>query len=408
MADAFEAYNRLRDRASGLQDPPGDTRPLTITRASLRPGSTIPPRRWLYGTMLVRGYISVVIAPGGVGKTSWATAVGASVAQGRGLLGEHVHSQANVLMCNLEDPEDEFDRRLAACMIHHRLDEEDLAGRLFTLNGRFRRLVLAALDQDGTTIAYPDKDALIAQIDAEKIGLVVVDPFINSHELEENSNPQINAAARAWAEIADSTGCAVLLIHHTRKGATAGDMDGGRGASALMGAARTALTLTAMTTEEAAGFDIPECDRRRHVRLDDAKANLAPPADKARWLRLASVNLGNEDQDYPFGDNVQAIEVWAPPSVWKMSDAECNATLDVIAAGPGSGVRYTSIRGGRGPQNRWAGRVLMRNYGLNETQANKMLVTWLNTGLLEESSYMDPEQRKMRQGLIVNDDRRPG
>jgi len=398
----------MRPTAPGLHVAVDNSKPLTVRLASLRQGPAIPPRQWLYGTALVRRYITTLVAPGGVGKTAWATAVCCSVASGRNLIGDYVHAQANVLCASLEDPEDEFDRRVAAFMQRHRLDEEDLSGRVFTINGRDRRLVIAALDADGLTVCYPDKDALMQAIREHNIGLVIVDPFVNSHELEENSNPHVNAAARAWAEIAEATGCAVLLIHHTRKGALAGDMDSSRGAGALVAASRAGFTLTAMTPEEAKEYGISEADRRRHVRLDDGKANLAPPSDKARWFRLSSQKLGNGTNDYPNGDQVQAIEAWEPPSVWKdLTDADCNGVLDTIAEGLPNGQRYTARRTGASA-SRWAGRVLVDAFDLTEEQAAKMLGTWVRNGVLVEVEDYDQTQRKTRKGLAVVDAKRPG
>lgn len=404
-ASVFDLWNR---QAAGIRVSAPEDKPLEVRRASLRLGHQIPPRAWLYGTALVRRYITVMVAPGGVGKTAWSVAVGLSLAHGRGLIGDWVHQQANTLMCCLEDPEDEFDRRIAAGMIRHRLAPEDLDGAVYHINGRDRRLVLAALDADGLSVTYPDKDALLEQIRALEIGCVIVDPFVNSHELEENSNPHINAAARAWAEIAEAGNCAVLLIHHTRKGAAAGDIDAARGASALIGAARAGFTLTAMTSEEAAEFGIPEAERRRHVRLDDAKANLAPPSEKARWFRLDSVQLGNANDFYPKGDSVQAVSAWEPPSIWQdLTPAAINVALDAIAAGIGGGRRFTASRAGKGGGERWAGRVLTRDHGLNDDQAAKVIATWVRSGLLVEDTYVDPQTRKAVSCVRVDNTRRP-
>jgi RecA-family ATPase len=112
-----------------------------------------------------------------------------------------------------------------------------------------------------------------------KVGLIVVDPFVSSHELDENNNPQMNVAARAWAEVAAFTESAVLLVHHTLKTDVSGqaaDIEASRGAKALSDAARIGLTLTTMDADEAAGFGISSDERRRYVRLDDGKANLWP------------------------------------------------------------------------------------------------------------------------------------
>ena len=407
----FDAWDQRRSTtAPGLRVVSGgEGERFPAKAASLRPGHLIPPREWLYGTQLVRRYISVMVAPGGVGKTTLSLGMALSLAHGRGLLGEWVHQRVNALCCFLEDPEDEFDRRVAAGMIHHRLDDAELRGRVHLFNGRERRLTIAALDVDGVTVTYPDKEAVIAYIQENEIGAVFVDPFVNSHELDENSNPHINAAARAWAEIANTTGCAVMLVHHTRKGAVAGDMESGRGAAALRDAARVGLTLTAMSPEEAAESGIEEERRRLHVRLDDGKGNMAPAAGDAVWYRLVSVALGNGTPQYPKGDFVQAIERWQKPSAFKdLSAADLNEALDAIAAGPGQGQRYSLSNAGRGGGTRWAGRVLMERHGRNADQAKAMLDTWERNGLLVPDTYRDPVTRKEGTGCVrVVDAKRP-
>lgn len=414
-AEPLAAFAAFRARLTGqplpgTTAPANDRKPLAIKPASLRAGHEIPPREWVYGVELIRRYVSLIVAPGGVGKTAYSIASAIAIASGKPILKDHVHDPCNVLLCGLEDPMDETDRRIAAVMQSHKVSRDDLADRLFVVNGRERRLIIAALDADGISIAYPDKEALIAEIRENNIGVVKVDPWVNSHELEENSNPHINAAARAWAEIGDETGCAIELVHHTKKGAVAGDAEGARGASALIGAARVALTVTAMTEEEAGKLGIPTTERRRYIRVDDAKANLAPPAGKARWFQLVSVALGNGalDRRYPNGDNVQAIHPWEPPNVWEeVSVADLNAALDEIADGLPDGRRYAPSRRGRS-NTRWCGNVLVRRLGITDDQAAAMLATWFKGGVLEESAYPDPITRKDAAGVSVNDARRPG
>jgi hypothetical protein len=408
--DMLSTYLRMRSGVAlqtGVHTQAED-KPLVIKPASLRLGHEIAPREWIYGYQLVRRYITLLVAPGGVGKTSYSIVVSLSVALGRGLVGDWVHTQANTLCCGLEDPEDEFDRRVAAAMKHYGVRREELEDRLFVISGRDRRLVIAALDADGISIAYPDKDTLVRLIKELKIGFLTVDPFVNSHDLEENSNPHVNAAARAWAEIANETGCAIMLVHHTRKGATAGDADASRGASALVGAARAAFTLTAMTEEEAKSFEIREDARKLYVRLDDAKSNLAPPSGKARWFFLNSVNLGNATPAYPKGDNVQVITAWEPTTVWKELTVEnCNDALDEIQKGPGEGRRYSPSN--RGAKNtRWAGNVLIEKFGVTREQAKTAIDTWIKNGVLVVGEYDDPETRKEATGVTVNNAKRPG
>ena len=221
----------------------------------------------------------------------------------------------------------------------------------------------------------------------------------------------MNAAARAWAEVASEAACAVVLLHHARKG-TAGqarDIESSRGGNALADASRVGLTLAAMTPDEANQCDVALDERWRHIRLDDGKQSMAARADKARWLRLVGVALGNSTTTYPNGDSVQAIETWAPPTAFgDLSVRDINAVLDLIEQGSGDGRRYTSSKAGRGGAPRWAGHLLVEHLGRNDAQAKAMLKTWLETGLLVERDYHDPDQRKDMPGLFVDAARRPG
>ena len=383
--------------------------PLAADPATLPAPATIAPREWLYGSRLIRRFVSVLAAPGGVGKSALALGQALALATGRAFLGERVHHSAPAWVFNLEDPLEEMQRRLAALMMLHAIPNEAVSGRLFLNTGRLRRLVMAELDGDGG-IALPDRAPLIAAARAAGVGLIVVDPFVKSHRLDENSNVHMDAAATAWAEVADQAGCAVLLVHHVRKG-TADGVDATRGAKALTDAARSASLLAAMTVEEAAALGVPERERWRHVRLDDAKANLAPRGETARWYRLESVSLGNGTVLYPLGDAVGAIAPWTPPSPFRdLSAADCNRALDAIGQGQ-DGHALTRHRTGRANPKagggRWAGAVLEQLFGFAPDEAARVLAVWLKSGLLIEEEYRHPDQRKARLGLKVVDAKRP-
>ncbi len=378
--------------------------PLVAVPAALPEPGAIPPRAWLYGTFLVRGFVSLLVAPGGVGKSSLALAQALALAIGQPLLGEHVHHSVPVWVLNLEDPLEELNRRLAALMLRHAIPRAAVAGRLFLHSGRTRPLRLAEDGPDG--IAFPDRDELIAAARAVGVGALVVDPFVKTHRLDENANDAMDAAATAWAEVAEATGAAVLLVHHVRKGA-ATDVEAARGAKALTDAARAAHLLSPMSAEDAAELGIEPAERWRHVRLDDAKANLAPRAGRAAWYRLDTVRLGNASADYPNGDSVAAIIRFQPESVWKrLSPAQCHAVLDRLETGPEPGALYAAHRRGLGAA-RWAGRVVMELTGLGEAEAAQVIGTWLKNGLLIEVDYRDAAQRKLRQGVRVVAAKRP-
>lgn len=383
----------------------GAEKALVLRPAKLPDPAKIPPRQWLYGTQLLRGFVTVLVAPGGTGKSAYAMAVAVALAAGEPLLNEHIFARVNCAVLNLEDPMDELDRRLAALTIRHKVDETDLADRLFLHSGEDRAVTMAAMGDDGFQVVHPDEEALVAEIKAHDIGVIIVDPFAESHTLEENSNPHMVAAAAAWRRVARATDCAVMLVHHVRKGAVT-DIDSARGAKGLTDSARVGLLLSPMTEDEGEMIGIPAEERWQYVRLDNAKANMAPRASKAKWFRLDQVELHNGTDAYPNGDRVAAVVGWEPPnSLSAQPVSTLNAALDRIAEGPSPGVLYGKTR--RGGSDRWAGTVLFEMCEFNDKQAANVIATWLKTGLLYEETFRDPRNRKETSGLRVNDSKRP-
>jgi hypothetical protein len=213
-------------------------------------------------------------------------------------------------------------------------------------------------------------------------------------------------AAAVWRRIARATNCAVLLVHHVRKGDAAG-IDAARGAKALTDSARVGLLMTVMTPAEAEQFGIAEDDRLGYVRLDDAKRNMAPAA-KARWFELRSVRLGNTfDPTYPNGDSVGAIAAWQPPdsAIATAPTSELNTVLDAIKSGPEPGVLYTRSR--RGDSTRWCGQLLCDAFQVTTKEAAEMTAKWFKTGLLFEVEYFHPRWRRKTSGVAVRDHDRP-
>jgi hypothetical protein len=397
-------------RSSGLLRPsllPPSQTPLVMKPASLRLGPEIPPRPWIYGHRLVRGFVSTLVAPGGVGKTALALGIGMAVATGRPLLGEHVWVRGAVWVLNLEDAIDEVDRRIAAAMQQHGLTPSDLDGWLFTHSGRDREVVLIGHDESGTRIVYPDLAALLDTAQGQNLALIIVDPFVRSHRLDENSNVEIDQAVAAWSTVADRLGCAVLLLHHARKGPGVGDIEASRGAKALTDGARVGMVLVAMTEDEAKALGVEADDREALVRLVSAKANLAPRSQDTAWLKLESVALRNSNTVYTRGDDVQAVVTWSPPGVFDGFDLpRVHAVLDAIIAGHEPGVLFSKSR--QGGSERWVGQVLMTVGGRGEAQAKEIIKQWLASGLLVETSFLHPRTRHSTPGVTVDNAKRPG
>lgn len=314
----------LRDRAPDWMDeeeaarwqelhkPDGDE-PVTIRATPFvwRAEADLPPRKWLYGKHLLRKFLSVDVAAGGVGKSSLKIGEALAMASGRDIYGQTLHEgPLRVWLYNLEDPAEETERRLHATAKRFNITPDELDGRLYVDSGRDQRCVIAEETPNGARIAKPVVEALIDEILAREIDVLSVDPFVSSHTVSENDNMAIDLVAKEWARIADICNCSINLVHHVRKqnGAEA-NADSARGASALVGAARSVMVFNRMIKEEGDKLGIAENELRFYFRVDNDKANLAPPGATA-WYRMNNVDLDN-------GDAVGVACPWQPRDLFE-------------------------------------------------------------------------------------------
>jgi len=345
----------------------------------------IPPRPWLYGRHLLRRQVSVTVAPGGVGKSSNSIVEALAMATGRPLLGEWVHGPLRTWIYNLEDPPDELQRRVTAAMIHHQIGPDALGGRLFVDSGRDRPLCAAVQLRAGTVINVPELDALCAVIQERQIDVLIVDPFVSSHQVNENDNGAIDMVAKQyWAVLAQRCNCAVELVHHTRKlGGEEGTSESARGASALLGAARSGRVLNKMSVEDRERAGIGGADTAVYFALVRDKANMAPPG-KREWRRVLSVDLGN-------GDSVGVVERWEwPDDFANLSGADLFKVQQAIDAAP-EPLRFSD------QSSPWVGEVVAVTLGLDSQSDRKrikrMITTWLKSGALVKRVIQDDARR---------------
>jgi hypothetical protein len=278
-------------------------------------------------------------------------------------------------------------------------------------------IIIAKADsRSKTVIAQPMMERLIKTVTEHGFDVLIVDPFAETFEGDENSNSELKWAAVLWRTIARKTGACVMLVHHTRKfGAEAGNMDSARGGSALVGVARIVSTLFAMTKEEAVIYDVEEEERYRYLRFDDAKANQALVTFAAKWFTKKSVTLPNGDDSEP-PDEVGVLVPWTPEGIFsRITNEVANKILDAIATGEigkdgkPTGNLFCKTKRGEG-NKRWAGHVIKALVACNkESEPQKVIDTWLKSGLLIEVDAIIPASKgKERKCQRVVDAHRPG
>lgn len=150
------------------------------------------PRGWLLGNVFCRGFMSSLLADGGVGKTAIRYAQLVSLAIGRSLTGEYVFQRSRVLIVSLEDNKAELQRRILAVLLHHNIDRSELKGWLFLSTPGAAAGKLMSSDKGGRIVRGQLANHLEDVIEKRKIDLVYLDPFVKSHSVEENSNSAID------------------------------------------------------------------------------------------------------------------------------------------------------------------------------------------------------------------------
>lgn len=382
--------------------------PLPILKLTIPSVVEIRPRPWLYGYWSMRGAVTLIAAPGGTGKTALMTSVILACATGKSLLDELPLRPLNVVFLGLEESTEEMHRRFAAAMIHHKINQDEFDGRIFFLDGRQYGFCAANLDDNGNVMQAPDMDALRAIMLDLRIDILCADPLALLHTAPENDNSAMAQVMQYFNRLAQECDCGVILVHHTRKGAIAGDPDGIRGAGALVNHARIAIGLSPMNQDEAKDFNVSKDEQRSLVRIDDLKRNYSPRSAEARWIRLESVRLGNETDDYPQGDYVQVPTIWLPPEPSSLSTETSNEILDDLARGIGPDRYQISKRAVN-----WAGKVIidvMNRKGIptSDNYAKTRLADWIRNKVIEERIFTDSKRRKEVLGIFVNETNRPG
>jgi hypothetical protein len=281
-----------------------------------RDPASIPPRKWLYGRHLIRKFLSLDIAPGGLGKSSVKIGEALALATGRSLLGKEVFEGPHrVWLYNLEDPAEETERRIHAAVQWFGIEPGDFIDRLFVDSGRDQPICIAEETHDGARIVRPVVEAVVEQLRERQIDVLSIDPFVSSHGISENDNRAIDMVAKEWSRIADICDCAINLVHHVRK--TNGQevtAESSRGAVSLIGAARSVVVYNRMTKEEGERAGIEPTKRGFYFRTQNDKANLAPP-ESADWFRMNNVDLPNGDSvgvacPWQWPDAFEGVSTW--------------------------------------------------------------------------------------------------
>lgn len=376
----------------------------TVTKPWLSPTpfewvdpANIAPREWLYDNHLIRKFVSLTVSPGGLGKSSLALVEALAMTTGRPLFADstvHEPEPLRVWYWNGEDPQDETQRRVVAAATHYGLSPSDFATRLFTDSGRQQALILGKIIKGEIEL---DDDLFVSleqTMLANRIDVLMLDPFVSSHRLGENDNNAIDAVIKRLGKLADRTNAAVEIVHHVRKPSStreATDVNDARGASALLGGVRSARVLNVMSEDIASAADIPSDMRLRYFSITEGKSNMSVKASDASWRFLESVCLGNQTETRK-ADNVGVVTFFKLPErarlVADLSRAEDEMRLIL------SQDDMCRHWGGKNkkPKN-WLGHRIMSALDIHDAEhedaMQKLIVGWIKEGIITKRSSTD-------------------
>jgi hypothetical protein len=363
-----------RYRAPG---PPQDEPSVVFTPTPFVPTdpSLFPRRQILYGRHYARRYVSTTVSAPDVGKTTLALAEAVAMASNTPLLGVRFKGPLKVWYWNGEDPREETERRVLAILKHHLIKPEAIRGNLFLDSGRDMKLIVAKMAGRDVQIAVPVKEALTKALKANRIDVLIVDPFVKTHRVEENANALMDEVVTVFAEIAEDANCSVELVQHARKtGGNEVTLEDARGASAIVAAARMGRVANRMAKQDGELIDVAEDQCRFHVRIDTARSSMAPPP-KATWIKLVDVGLGNVGPEGEDEDHVQAAVPWKWPDPFAGTNVE---TLREVQRRTREKPRRKDMRS---PD--WIGYLIIETVGLDRNKrgdrarAKTMFETWL-------------------------------
>lgn len=271
-------------------------------------------RQWLHGTDIMRGAVSLVVAPGGRGKSALLIGTALALASGRDLMGSHVFASPGglrVLYGNNEDGADEISRRVRAAMRLHGLADADCAG-LMVAGVEHLRLTLLRAEGKETRSDEHGWDKLERLLDEHEPDVLILDPLANLSAASLNDNHAATILMSRLTALAVKHRIGIVVAHHTAKGRDLSSQEAASGAAAIVNSARISIALEPLAEADAAKIGVMPSEAWRYFCMGQAKGNLAPPGVR-RWFKLESVDLGNAQPPiYPHGDSVQVVVAFKP------------------------------------------------------------------------------------------------
>src|SRR5438132_13042347 len=207
-------YPRLRGGlVMSAATPPA---PFPVVRPCDLRASAASSTPWLIDQLWTAQAVGIIGGNPKSYKTWLALELAVAVASGSACLATFaVSSPGPVLLYAAEDSESALRLRLESLAQHHRLQLAFLDIRVITADA-------LRLDR------IPDQERLEATLLLHRLALLILDPLVRLHAIDENAAGEIAALLGYLRLLQRKTGAAISLVHHARKNVSA---NGGAGYS---------------------------------------------------------------------------------------------------------------------------------------------------------------------------------
>jgi hypothetical protein len=308
-AASWEQAKAAREKG---QKPANSPRAVPVADLPLIPQK----REWLHGTDLMRGAVSMLVAPGARAKTTWLLTCALACASGRSLLGATVFGgPLRVLYLSAEDARNEIALRLRAAMGHHSLSNADVPG-LYVIGADQWGLPLLQAAGGPPAIHPAGWNALTAELDRINADVLIIDPLINvMGGVNVNENSGAGLLMGRLTNLAANRRIAVMIAHHASKGRDPKLAESAMGAATLTNLCRIVLAIEPIDPQDAGRVGLPAWKVASVYRVFGTKQNYRAPDKDDRMFRLRTAQIQNQQPPtYPHGDQVVVIEEFHPGS----------------------------------------------------------------------------------------------
>jgi len=189
-----------------MQTDPETASPLRVCQVAQLPREPARRPAWLIENLWAHQAVGLIGGAPKCCKTYLALEMALAVASGTPCLGRFpVHNPGPVLLFAAEDAPPQIRDRLSGLAQARRVDFDALP--VFLIIAEQLRLDIAR-----------DKQRLTDVLEEHRPRLLILDPFVRLHRLDENSAMEVSALLADLRALQRRFHLAVLLVHHTRKG----------------------------------------------------------------------------------------------------------------------------------------------------------------------------------------------